>query len=352
MKRNVALIFGGEGKEREISELSAKNLATLIDTEQYNLILVRITERGEWYIYDGNTSLIKGGVWQTDKTKLKNTYPVKLGDTSGLLGNGEIIRVDCAIPCLHGNFGEDGIIQGALTAAHINYVGQSVYSSAITSDKSYTKLVAKHLGIPTAKWIICTSSSIDFAMAQAELHVGYPMFLKPTRLGSSYGAHPVCSKEEFERAYKDAYAYEKRVLVEELISTKYELECAYLESDGILLAPYGKITTNGNFYGYEEKYKSEKSPKTDVLRDGIEARVKKAVLEYSEALVRFLELRHLSRIDFFVTEDGAVYFNEINTFPGMTETSLYPALTEVFGLSRGDFINLLIESVCNDGRDI
>lgn len=352
MKRNVALIFGGEGKEREISELSAASLAALIDAERYNLILIGITENGDWYIYDGHPCLIKNGGWQIDKKRLEKTFPVKLGGRSGFLSGDEIISVDCAVPCLHGDFGEDGVIQGALTAAHINYVGQTVYASAATSDKSYAKLAAVHVGIPTAKWTVCTSADTDVAMAEAEEQIGYPMFLKPTRLGSSYGAHPVRSKEEFASAYRDAYSYEARVLVEELIPAKYELECAYLESGGILLAPYGKIATNGKFYGYEEKYDSESSSKAAVDRDGIEARVKDAALKYSDALVRFLELKHLSRIDFFVTEDGSVYFNEINTFPGMTETSLYPILTEAFGLSRGDFINLLIESVCCYDRNI
>lgn len=346
MKNTVALIFGGEGKEHDISEASAQNLASLIDTNVYDLMLVGITDGGEWYIYDGPLTKIRGGAWLKNKLRLKKTFPVKLGDHSGFLCDNQIIPVCCAVPCLHGDFGEDGIIQASLTAAHIKYIGQDIYVSAFTSDKSYTKLAAEYLKIPTAKWVLSTASDPLQAKAEAEKHLKYPMFLKPTRYGSSYGAHPIYSEKDFEDAYADAYSYESRVLIEELVYIKYELECALLEADGILLAPYGKITTGGTFYGYDEKYKSQNSIKAEASADGIAPTTKSLILDYSERLVRFLGLRHLSRIDFFVTENDEVYFNEINAFPGMTDTSLYPKLTEKMGLRSGDFINLLIKGVC------
>ena len=346
MKKTVALIFGGEGKEHDVSEASAQNLASLIDTDTYNLIPVGITRDGRWYIYEGPLTEIKGGAWQNDISSLKKTYPAKLGKLSGLLSDGGIIPVDCAIPCLHGDFGEDGIIQASLTAAHIKYIGQDIYSSVFTSDKAYTKLAAEYLEIPTARWMLLTESSPKKAKSEAERNIKFPMFLKPTRLGSSYGAHPVYSDCDFENAYTDAYSYEGRVLIEELIPVKYELECAFLESDGILLAPYGKITTGGAFYGYDEKYKAKNSITAEVSYEDIAQNIKNRVLNYSERLVSFLGLKHLSRIDFFITEAEDVYFNEINAFPGMTDTSLYPKLTEAMGLRRGDFINLLIKDVC------
>jgi len=346
MKRTVALIFGGEGVEHQISEASARNIASLIDTDTYDLLLVGITRCGEWYIYNGTRDKIENGAWQKDKKHLVKTYPVKLGGESGFLSDGKIIPVCCAIPCLHGNFGEDGIIQGALTAAHINYVGQDIYASASTSDKSYTKLAAEYLRIPTARYIVSTAQNPKIARTDAEKKLKYPMFLKPARLGSSYGAHPVRNAEDFEKAYTDAYSYDGRVLIEELVDVRYELECAFLESEGILLAPYGKITTDGTFYDYDKKYKSPSKACAKVDVDGIERRIKEAVIHYSEKLVRFLGLRYLSRIDFFVTPENEIYFNEINAFPGMTKSSLYPALTETMGLERGAFINALIESCC------
>ncbi len=343
MKNKVALIFGGEGKEHEVSEASAQNLASLIDTNLYDLMLIGITKSGEWYIYDGPIRQIKGGAWQKDKSSLTKTFPVKMGERSGFLCDGRIISVCCAIPCLHGDFGEDGIIQGALAAAHIKYIGQDIYGSAATSDKAMTKLIAQHLKIPTAKWLTLTESNPALAKELAEKNLNYPMFLKPTRYGSSYGAHPVRCDKDFISAYSDAYAFGNRVLIEELVPINYELECAFLQADRILLAPYGKITTDGIFYGYEEKYKLKNAVRTQADTGGISSDIKSLILDYSERLIRFLGLKHLSRIDFFVTERGEIYFNEINAFPGMTDTSLYPALTETLGFKRGEFINLLIK---------
>lgn len=352
MKKTVALIFGGEGRERKISERSACNLSFLIDTKAYNLLLVGITDTGEWYIYDGEREKIENGKWFSDKEKLTATYPIKLKNLSGLFANDKIIPICCAIPCLHGDFGEDGIIQGALKAAHIKYIGQNTYASAITSDKSYAKLVAEYLQIPTAKWFVATLSSPREARLEAEARIGYPMFLKPTRLGSSFGAHPIYHSEEFESAYNDAYSYEGRVLIEELIPFSCELECAFLEKEGISLAPYGKISCNGKFYDYKSKYDTDSQAKAQVIKSDLIVRIEKLVLDYSKRLVNFLELKYLSRIDFFITESLEVYFNEINTFPGMTKSSLYPALTEEMGLERGCFINHLISTVCSNDRGI
>ena len=352
MKKRIALIFGGEGAERKISEISAEGLASVIDKNLYDLILIGITDVGEWYIYDGDAGKINDSEWLADKSKLTPTYPVKLGEKSGFLCREGILSVSCAVPCLHGNFGEDGVIQGALQAAHIPYVGQDVYASAFTSDKAYTKLAAEHLGIPTAKWMLSTRSDANAARREAQVRIGYPMFLKPTRLGSSYGAHPVCCQADFESAYNDAYSLDGRVLIEELIRPEYELECAFFESDGVLLAPYGRIMSGGSFYDYESKYQKERSPKTEADRSENDADIEASARKYSEKLIEFIGLRHLSRIDFFVTENKDIYFNEINTFPGMTKTSLYPRLTETLGFGRGEFINLLIKEVCASDRGV
>ena len=151
------------------------------------------------------------------------------------------------------------------------------------------------------------------------------------------------SPDAFESAFADAYKYEGRVLAESLLPTKYEIECAFLEKEGIILSPYGRIDFDGEFYDFESKYRPGSKAEARITVPLSDATVEEKVREYSEKLVKFLGLRHLSRIDFLVTETGEVFFNEINSFPGMTKTSLYPALTESAGLKRGEFINLLIE---------
>lgn len=351
MKKRLALIFGGEGIEHRISEISAANLSELIDEALYDVIFVGISKNGDWYIYNGARDKINDGSWIVDKSRLVPTYPVKMNGLSGFITNDGIIPVCCAVPCLHGDFGEDGIVQGALTCAHIEYIGQSVCASAVTGDKIYAKLVAEHLGVPTARWTLETSANTAEARFHAEKSLTYPMFIKPASLGSSYGASPVFSQDDFDTAYKEARALSERVLIEELISFEYELECALFDSGKRLLSPGGRILSNGKFYDYNSKYCDDRAPITEAYSNN-DAEIEKQISDYAEKLSDFIGLRHLSRIDFFITQDKRIYFNEINTFPGMTESSLYPRLTEDMGLKKGSFINLLIEKVCSYDRRV
>ena len=337
MKKRVALIYGGEGAERDISKNSAKNLCSQIDKDKYDVLSIEILENGNWNAV-------------TENGKYIDTYPIMLGGVSGFLLNGKILQTDCAIPCLHGDFGEDGVVQGALIAAHIKYVGQDVYASAITSDKAYSKLVANSLGIPTANWI-ASDGGTDTAKAKAEASLSYPMFIKPARLGSSYGAAPVRSEEDFKSAYAYARSFDKRVLIEELIDFDYEVECALFDAGERKISAGGRVLSGGRFYDFDSKYNAHLSPCTEA-ESGVFPETEKIITDYTEALADFIGIKHVSRFDFFVTRDQKVFFNEINAFPGMTATSLYPKLTEDMGFHPGEFINLIIESVCGNDRDI
>lgn len=351
MKKTVALIFGGEGFEHKISEMSAANLYGLIDASLYSVRPVGISNDGYWYIYKGHKDKISNGSWAFDTKNLIPAYPVKMNGACGFITDSGIIPIDCAIPCLHGDFGEDGTIQGALTSAGIAYIGQSVCASAITNDKIYSKLIAEHLGVPTAKWSYTPSNDAKEAKRMAEAKLGYPMFIKPVSLGSSYGASPVFSPEDFENAYSEAQRFDSKILAEELIPFEYEIECAMLEDGTMRFSPGGRILSNGKFYDYDSKYRAQSSPKTEAF-SGKDNETEERITEYSKRLSDFIGLKYLSRLDFFVTKDKKIYFNEINTFPGMTETSLYPKLTEDMVFKKGNFINLLIEKVCHNDRRI
>lgn len=340
MKKTVALIFGGEGYERHISELSAYNLCSMIDKNEYTLLKIGIKENGEWYFYGGDEERIRSGEWSRDSTHLSSTFPAVLQGKSGFLISGRVLSVDCAIPCLHGDLGEDGTVAGALSLAHIPYVGEDVYASAMTADKVYTKLAARSLGIPTADFIISENESAESAKRRAEEAFGYPMFIKPARLGSSIGAHPIYTANDFHSAFCDAREHAKRLMIEELISFEYELECAFINIGAPMVIPDGVISNGGAFYDFEAKYESE-APGEVLLPKAVKDRA----AEYTQALASLIGIRRLSRFDFFVTREGRLFFNEVNAFPGMTETSLFPILTEKAGLSRGEFINRLIDSV-------
>ncbi len=335
MKKSVALIFGGEGCEREISLSSAKNVYKMIDREKYSVLPIYISESGDWY---AQREMPQGEIPRDIPT-----FPVRIDGRSGFLVKGRVGTVSVALPILHGEYGEDGVIQGALEAAHIPYIGCGVIAGALTSDKAYTKAVAASLGIPTAKWVTSDGCTVDEAKQLAEGAIGYPMFIKPARRGSSIGASRVDTAEEFYPAYTEA-AIHGRVIIEECISVGYEVECGFLSLDGdVRTSPTGTIATDGNFYDFGAKYSGIDTPKISHGARVTDERAK--IAEMAERLARALDLRHLARLDFLVSTNGQIYFNEINSIPGMTPSSLYPAITEDMGFKCGEFINRLIDEV-------
>ncbi len=335
MKKTVALIYGGEGREREISALSAKNLYRLIDKERFSVISVFISECGDWFI------LSKNG-----RTP---TFPIRLSGKSGLYSKGEILRIDAAIPCLHGDMGEDGIIAGALRTAGISFVGAGTVSAAACSDKIITKSVAEALGIPTAKWIYATEKeSADTVRKRAEAKLSYPLFIKPSLMGSSIGITRAFSSEDFADAYREALSYSQRLLIEEAVSVNTEIECAYLELLGCKHYSIGAVLSDGKFYGFSEKYSDGGTPTAE--KSTLDEKTEKTVISYAKSLRNAISVEGLGRFDFFLTDSKKILFNEINVFPGMTPTSLYPRLTVNMGLSEGEFINLLISEAIYDRR--
>ena len=333
MKKTVAIIYGGEGKERGVSKRSAEALFSLIDKEKYEALPIFISEVGGWFVPG------KDPFGKLPTAAAKPTYPVRVLGKSGFLVGEKIIEADIAIPVLHGDFGEDGVIQGALDAAHIRYIGSGTVASAVCIDKYITKLVALSLGIPTARALLFKDESAEAALKAAEEKVGFPLFIKPTSLGSSIGASRVRTKEDFYKAYALARSY-GRVLVEELLPVKYEVECAYFcDGEREIFCPLGIIDTNGEPYDFDKKYRTEGTARVS----GTYPDCAGEIIDYSRRLCHAIGLRHIGRIDFLVTDSGGVYFNEINTIPGMTETSLYPRLTE--GAVGRDFINALLDAV-------
>ena len=324
-RRRVMLIFGGRGHEYQVSTRGAKHILPLIDREKYQVFPIFIEKNGAWLTERGD-----------------EVFPARLGGASGLFLGGKIIPIDCAFPLLHGDYGEDGVVQGALQNAGISYVGCDAMASGMARDKATVKAVAERLCIPVVDWLsVYSEDGIPHAVRRSESQLGYPMFIKPACLGSSVGAFGAENRNELTEALEKAFCLSKKLIIEKRLDRKRELECAFFSALGreIITEP-GEILIDSGFYGYDEKY-SEQSSVRVVGKAELDEAVTRAVRNYSRALVRALGVRNLSRIDFFLS-DGRLYFNEINTMPGMTETSLYPIMLGEAGISPSEMVNSLI----------
>lgn len=317
-KKRVALLFGGRGAEREISKKSAEFVLPRIDRGIFEPISVFISRDGAfWLIKDGERTpcaLTRGGI-------------IDAGNV--------FLPIFSAFALLHGDFGEDGRVQGLLECLDIPYVGCGVTAGAVCSDKALTKTVAEHIGIPSVPWMLHTRG--ENPKKRAELNLKYPMFFKPCALGSSIGIERARSPEEFDRAQTLAEKYGERIIIEEGADILCELECAFFESLGKSYFNVGSVFADG-FFDYEKKYGSE----ADTRCGAVKEEYSEAVISYSRALVREIGIRQIARLDFFLTKTGEILFNEINTMPGFTERSLYPALIHEAGIEQTELITRLL----------
>lgn len=330
-KPTVALIWGGEGQEHDVSCLGAEYVGELIDGTKYELCRIYIDKKGVWHL-DGEDGA--------------PVYPLPTDDGGGIRVKDSFIRLDAAIPLLHGDMGEDGAIQGALRTAHIPFVGADTVTGAVCIDKGYTKAVASSLGIPTAKGRYYVGEDLDEFVELAEGEVGYPMFVKPARLGSSIGAAPVRSRAELCHAFEQAKALGSgRILIEELLEDKRELELAYFSVPEQTIISHPAEVLSEGFYSYESKYKM---PTKTLTRAELPQKICERMQEYSARLVKALGLRHLARIDFFLVRDRLL-FNEINTMPGFTKSSLYPRIIEAHGIDPKRLVSLLVDDALREG---
>lgn len=334
------MIFGGRGYEHDISVRGAEYLFPLIDGSKYRKIPVYVKKDGTWIIPAIRGIGICPRALADGAVPEEECSPAFGKPVGGLLTDSAFLPIAAAFPLLHGDFGEDGVVQGALENAGIPYVGCDTVASAVTRDKSYVKLIAEHLGIPTARWLYARELS-DKTIKEAEEKIGYPMFVKPARLGSSVGASVAKCREELTRVLEGALKVGSgRALIEELIDVERELECGYFSARGkTVFTVVGEICADG-FYDYEKKYFGSTAKVSS--RASVCEREVGLIQSYASLLAEYLGLRALSRIDFFRTRSGEIIFNEINTMPGFTETSLYPRLCAESGISPALLVNGLI----------
>ena len=346
MKKTILLLFGGKSSEYEVSLSSATGAYNNIDRQKYDVLLCGITREGRMFLFGGDPARIAADTWEGE-----DCLPLSLDLSDGTLAAGEKrFRPDAVLPMIHGKFCEDGTMQGLFAVAGIPVVGCGCQSSAVCMDKAAAKaIVARETGIREARAVVIKADAAgdDAAVlgfrAEAEKLFGYPMFVKPSRAGSSVGVNKVKTPEAFLPAVRAALAEDTKVLVEECVVGR-EIEVAVLEEHGkYTVAHPAEIDTGASeFYDYETKYISDASsfyiPARIPEEKQDEVRIK------AEAIFRALDCRGFARVDFFCTPEGEFVFNEINTLPGFTPISMYPKMMIRDGIPYAELLDRLIES--------
>lgn len=348
-KKNLAVIFGGRSSEHEVSCVSVVTIAKAVNQDKYNLYLVGITEEGKW-LKVKDVAAIEDGSWRQSK-ELAIISPDTKGellfgnDNDGTYSYNQAVKIDAIFPVLHGMYGEDGTIQGLFEMAGIPYVGCGVFASAASMDKFYTKLVVDTLGIRQAIYVGVIASELkdmDAVIKKVEDRLSYPVFIKPSKAGSSKGVSKADNRDMLVAGLKEAAKHDYKILVEETIVGR-ELECAVLGYDKTTKASgIGEILAAAEFYDFDAKYNNAES-KTVIdpeLPEGKAEEIRANAVKIFNALDGF----GLSRVDFFLeNETGSVVFNEINTLPGFTSISMYPMLWKAKGYTIESLVEELIE---------
>ena len=345
-KKTIAVLFGGQSSEHEVSCVSACTVISNINEDKYEKLLIGITKEGKWLKVD-SVEDIQSGKWREGKVRAVISPDAT---QKGILfmdedNNVTLTPVDVAFPVLHGLCGEDGTMQGLLELAKIPYVGCGVLASSVSMDKLYTKIVVDTLHIRQAKYVPVLKHQLEDMEAvvkRVEEKLDYPVFVKPSNAGSSCGVSKACDRAGLEKALLGAAEHDRKILVEETILGR-EIECAVLGSHSNVKATgVGEILAAAEFYDYDAKYNNAES-KTVIdpeLPEGVAEEIAKNAVEIFSALDGF----GLSRVDFFV-ENGTneVVFNEINTLPGFTSISMYPMLWAAKGLEKKELVEELIQ---------
>ena len=328
---NVAIICGGKSSEHEISCISASGVISAIDKSKFNPSLIGITKSGKWVSLPIDTR------FQITDDNLpevpENAPEIKIDQ----------IKADVVFPILHGPFGEDGTIQGLFEMIDMPYVGNGVLASAVAMDKDFAKQIFKAHGIQVAPgFVLRRGDVID------DQGLGYPLFVKPARGGSSRGTHKVKRKEDLASAVNDAFKYDSKVMLEKAIPGR-EVECAVLEKDGKVQCSVPgeiKIDPKFEFYDFEAKYLDDA---TTVIAP---AEINKSKEIQEAAIEAFISLgcSGLARVDFFYTADNQIIINELNTMPGFTPKSVFPKLWGVSGLGYSEIISALIETALSKSK--
>ena len=346
-KMNVAVVFGGQSSEHEVSRVSVTMVLNNIDREKYNVYMTGITKDGRWYLYEGSVDLISGGEWENSgKTTQAFISPdAALHGMVVMREDGmQTVRLDAVFPVMHGKNGEDGTIQGLCELAHIPCVGCDLTSSAVCLDKALTNTVLGYAGIPQANFVWFYApyfeKHMDEILDQIEDELGYPCFVKPANAGSSVGISKCDRRSDVIDAVRFAANHDRKIVVEENIAGQ-EVEVAVLGNDEPITSVVGEIIPAAEWYDYDSKYNDEESKL--LIPANLSEKTSELIRKRAIQAYKMLGCSGMARIDFLVRKsDGQPMLNEPNTLPGFTEISMYPKLFEASGISKTELIDRLI----------
>jgi D-alanine-D-alanine ligase len=340
--QTVGLIFGGQSPEHEVSIISARNVFGAIRESGLGMILIGIAPDGKWYLIreadflDPSLDIGANGR-QLAVIPGESRYQLILLDDGSPVGN-----MDVVFPVLHGPNGEDGRVQGLLHVLNLPYVGPGVLGSSAAMDKDVSKRLFRDAGLKIADFMVFRKfeqEAIDYAGIVNRL--GLPVFVKPANMGSSVGISKVENREQFAASIELAFRFDSKIVIEANITGR-ELECAVLGNDIPETTSVGEIVMEKGFYDFEAKYLSE-----DAARLFIPANISNEALSQIQMVAReafrAVDCEGMSRVDVFLTPEGDVFVNEINTIPGFTNISMYPKLWAHAGLPYPDLIRRLLD---------
>ena len=355
----VAVVFGGRSTEHAISCATAGSVLRALDPERYDVVPVGITREGRWVLESPDPERL--AISSADKLPEVDgaRAPVALqtaGDGSELVvqEQGQVARtlgeVDAVLPLLHGPWGEDGTLQGLLEMVGVRYVGAGVLASAVSMDKHYMKVILQAHGLPVLPYAVLTTRDWErdrAACVETVDSLGYPVFVKPARGGSSIGISKVVDRDGLEAALKEAQLHDPKVVVEVSAEGAREVECGVLQGFGsnppdVSVTAEITVDPGRDFYDFAAKYLPDEQTRLTVpadLPDAVTSRIR----ELSVRAFEVLSVEGLARVDFFVMPDERVVVNEINTMPGFTPSSMFPRMWDATGLSYADLVDRLLQ---------
>ena len=341
--KKIAVIFGGCSTEYGVSLQSAYAVINHMDQEKYTPVLIGITKQGDWYCFDGDMKEIISDTWHNSATCVpvaispNRSEHVILKYTDSVL---EKIVIDAAFPVLHGRNGEDGTVQGMFELAGIPIVGCGVLSSALCMDKDRAHRLVHAAGVDVPRsYVLEKNMDTDDALSYAE-EIGYPLFVKPVKAGSSFGVTKVSDPHHLPAAIKLASQYDNKVIIEENI-TGFEVGCAVMGNDILTVGEVDEIELADGFFNFTEKYTLTTSSIHVPAR--INADVAERIKKTAKKIYKTLDCRGFARVDMFLSSTGEIVFNEVNTIPGFTAHSRFPNMMKAIGVSYEQVISEAID---------